>query len=67
MSGKLRILGLVHRHLMPPDTIPEGTDLLSAPWRTEYDVITSLRSMGHEVLALGVHDDLGDIRRAATE
>jgi D-alanine-D-alanine ligase len=67
MSGKLRILGLVHRHLMPPDTIPEGTDLLSAPWRTEYDVITSLRSMGHEVLPLGVHDDLGDIRRAATE
>jgi D-alanine-D-alanine ligase len=67
MSGKLRILGLVHRHLMPPDTIPEGTDMLSAPWRTEYDVITSLRAMGHEVLALGVHDDLGDIRRAATE
>jgi D-alanine-D-alanine ligase len=67
MSGKLRILGLMHRHLIPPDTIPEGTDMLSAPWRTEYDVITSLRSMGHEVQALGVHDDLGDIRRAATE
>ena len=66
-SSKLRVLALVHRHLIPPDTIPEGTDLVSAPWRTEYDVITTLRAMGHEVQPLGVHDDLGDIRRAATE
>jgi len=64
---KLRVLLLVHRHLIPPDTIPEGTDIVSAPWRTEYDVITTLRAMGHEVQALGVHDDLGDIRRASTE
>jgi D-alanine-D-alanine ligase len=68
MSGpKLRVLALVHRHLIPPDEIPEGTDIVAAPWRTEFDVITTLRTMGHEVQALGVHDDLGDIRRAATE
>jgi D-alanine-D-alanine ligase len=66
-TGKLRILALVHRHLIPPDSIPEGTDLLTAPWRTEYDVISTLRGMGHEVQPLGVHDDLGDIRRTATE
>ena len=65
--AKLRILALVHRHLIPPDTIPEGTDLVAAPWRTEYDVISALRSLGHEVRALGVHDDLGDIRRASEE
>jgi D-alanine-D-alanine ligase len=65
--NKLRILALVHRHLIPPDTIPDGTDLVAAPWRTEYDVITTLRAMGHEVQPLGVHDDLGDIRRTATE
>jgi D-alanine-D-alanine ligase len=68
MSGvKLRVLALVHRHLIPPDTIPEGTDLVSTPWRTEYDVISTLRAMGHEVQTLGVHDDLGDIRRAGSE
>jgi D-alanine-D-alanine ligase len=68
MSGsKLRVLALVHRHLVPPDAVPEGTDLLSAPWRTEYDVISTLRGMGHEVQPLGVHDDLGDIRRTAAE
>jgi D-alanine-D-alanine ligase len=68
MSGpKLRILALVHRHLVPPATVPEGTDIVSAPWRTEYDVVTTLGEMGHEVQVLGVHDDLGDIRRTATE
>ena len=65
MSAKLRVLALVHRHLIPPETIEEGTDILSAPWRTEYDVISTLRAMGHEVQPLGVHDDMGDIRRAA--
>ena len=65
--NKLRVLALVHRHLIPPDTIPEGTDIVSAPWRTEYDVIFTLRALGHEVRTLGVHDDLGDIRRACEE
>ena len=65
--SKLRVLALMHRHLIPPDTIPEGTDLVAAPWRTEYDVMTTLKAMGHEVQPLAVHDDLGDIRRAATE
>src|SRR5438874_1579073 len=63
----MRVLALVHRHLIPPDTIEEGTDITSAPWRTEYDVITTLRQIGHEVRVLGVHDDLGEIRRLATE
>src|SRR5690349_24893137 len=65
--SRLRVLALVHRHLVPPETIEEGTDIVSAPWRTEYDVISTLRAMGHEVQTLGVHDDLGDIRRAASE
>jgi D-alanine-D-alanine ligase len=65
--NKLRVLALVHRHLIPPDTIEEGADITAAPWRTEFDVISTLRAMGHEVKALGVHDDLGEIRRLATE
>jgi D-alanine-D-alanine ligase len=68
MSGsKLRILALVHRHLIPPDVLPDGFDVYSAPWRAEYDVISTLRAQGHDVRALGVHDDLGDIRRASEE
>jgi D-alanine-D-alanine ligase len=65
--NKLRVLALMHRHLVPPDTIEEGTDITAAPWRTEYDVVSTLTSMGHEVRNLPVHDDLGDIRRASEE
>ena len=68
MSGaKLRVLALVHRHLIPPDAVPEGTDLVAAPWRTEFDVVSTLKTMGHEVQILGVHDDLSELRRASTE
>jgi D-alanine-D-alanine ligase len=63
----MRILALVHRHLIPPVSVEAGTDITSEPWRTEYDVISTLTAMGHEVQALGVHDDLGEIRRLATE
>src|SRR3989454_7262513 len=65
--SKLRVLALVHRHLIPPETVEEGTDITSEPWRTEYDVISTLRGLGHEVQPLGVHDDLGEIRRLVTE
>ena len=66
-TSRLRVVALVHRHLIPPDTIEKGTDIESAPWRTEHDVITTLTAMGHEVQALPVHDDLGEIRRLVTE
>src|SRR6266581_396104 len=65
--NKLRILALVHRHLIPPPGIEEGTDITGEPWRTEYDVVSTLTAMGHEVQVLGVHDDLGEIRRLVTE
>src|SRR5438552_1070039 len=64
---KLRVLALVHRHLIPPTAIEAGTDVEAAPWRTKYEVISTLAALGHDVQTLGVHDDLGDIRRAATE
>jgi len=65
--NKLRVVALVHRHLIPPATIEEGTDITAEPWRTEYDVVSTLTTMGHEVQVLGVHDDLGEIRRLVTE
>ena len=49
------------------DKVAEGTNIDGAPWRTEYDVISTLASMGHEVETLPVHDDLGEIRRLVTE
>lgn len=66
-ANRLRVLALMHRHLIPPDKVEEGTDITSAPWRTEYDVVSTLTAIGHEVQTLPVHDDLGEIRRASAE
>ena len=58
---KLRILALVHDHLVPPaDTT--GIDILEAEWKMEYDVIETLKEIGHDVRVLGIHDDLIGIR-----
>ena len=61
---KLRILALVHDHLVPPEDTT-GIDVLEAEWKMEYDVIETLREMGHEVRVLGIHDELGSIRPTA--
>src|SRR5262245_46527662 len=57
-TNKLRILVLLHEDLIPPEKLEEGVVLEKQPWRTEYDVISTLRSMGHEVRPAGLHSDL---------
>lgn len=61
---KMNIVVLMHEDLVPPDTIKGLTDAQVAPFKTEYDVVVTLRDMGHEVHPLGVSDDLGVLRRA---
>jgi D-alanine-D-alanine ligase len=63
---KVRVLALVHDHLVPPEDTT-GIDVLEAEWKMEYDVIETLREIGHEVRVLGTHDDLSGIRLAAEE
>jgi D-alanine-D-alanine ligase len=58
---KLRILALVHEHLVPPEDTT-GLDVREAEWKMEYDVIETLREIGHNVRVLGVHDELTGIR-----
>jgi D-alanine-D-alanine ligase len=59
---RLRILVVLHPSLMPPDSL-EGLDpKIVEEWRTEYDVIQTLRKSGHEVRALGVLDSLSELR-----
>ena len=63
---KVRVLALVHDHLVPPEDTT-GVDVLEAEWKMEYDVIETLREIGHEVRVLGIHDDLSGIRAAAED
>ena len=62
----IRVLALVHDHLVPPDDTT-GIDVLEAEWKMEYDVIETLRESGHQVRVLGVHDDLVSIRKVVEE
>ncbi len=59
-----RVLVLMHEDLVPPDSIRGLTDEQIAPFKTEFDVVATLKDMGHRVEPLGVFDDLGEIRRA---
>lgn len=62
-AKKLRILVLVHEDLVPPESLDGYTDKQILEWKTEFDVIQTLRAMGHDVRVLGVWDDLGKIRK----
>ena len=63
---KVRVLALVHDHLVPPEDTT-GVDVLEAEWKMEYDVIETLREIGHDVRVLGIHDDLSGIRLAVED
>ena len=60
---RLRILVLMHEDLVPPDEVNDH-DLKTVEWRTEYDVVSTLKKLGHEVYPLGVKSDLGVIHSA---
>lgn len=70
MSGRkrqrrtLRVLVLMHPAFVPPANADAATTREAFEWKTEYDVLTGLRALGHEVQALGVADELLPIRQA---
>ena len=61
---QLKVLALVNSNLIPPDSLEGHTDEEIDEWKTEYDVVTTLREMGHQVKVVGVDDDLTPIRRS---
>ena len=63
---KLRVLALVHEQFAPPEGATE-VEARAALWKTEYDVVKSLRAAGHEVLLIEVGGDLLPIRKAVEE
>ena len=61
---KLRVLLLTHPDLVPPDSLRGVSAQEAHSWKTEFDVVTTLRGSGHEVMPLGVKDELAPIRDA---
>ena len=46
---QLKVLVVVHETLVPPADVSGLTEDQMSEWRTEYDVIRTLRQAGHEV------------------
>jgi D-alanine-D-alanine ligase len=64
---KLRTLVVVHASLVPPESLDGYTAKQIEEWRTEYDVITTLRKAGREVHCIGVLDSLTELRAAVAD
>ena len=62
LATSYRVLALVHKDLVPKDDAPLAE--VNPEWRMEWDVVSTLKKRGHEVLVIGVHDDLTPIRQA---
>src|SRR5688500_15023395 len=62
-----RVLALVQDESEPPDEKVDKTTAMQAEWRKEYDVVRTLKALGHEVCVIGVHDDLTTIRTTMEE
>ena len=64
---KLKIGVLMHPSLIPPLTREGFSEKEIDTWKTEYDVVSTLRKLGHEVRPVGVYDDLGPLRELIGE
>jgi len=63
----LRILALMHPDFVPPDSTDGYTPKQINEWKTEYDVVSTLRAAGHEVRPLGVQEEIRPVREAIEE
>ncbi len=61
---KLRVVVLVREGNVPPESLEDHTDEQIDEWKAEFDVISTLKDMGHEVQPLGVFNDLTPIRES---
>lgn len=59
---RLRVLVLAHPDLVPPDVVGALSPREAYEIKTEYDVISTLRRLGHDVHVLGVQWELRPVR-----
>ena len=62
-----RALVVVHASLVPPESLEGHEDKEIDEWRTEYDVVSTLKAAGHTVRCIGVLDSLTELRAAIAD
>ncbi|MCB0412456.1 MAG: hypothetical protein KDD22_08015 [Bdellovibrionales bacterium] len=58
----MKVSVLLHEDLVPPEETLKPSELEERPYKTEYNVLQSLRQMGHKVNVVGVKEELSVIR-----
>ena len=66
-SRTLRVIVLMHEELVPPESLKGHPDKAVAEWKTEFDVSTAIHDLGHDVMKVGLRDDLGVLLKALDE
>ena len=66
-TKKRRVLMVCHDDLVPPDTIDGRSDEEISEWRTEFDVLSTLKDLEYDADVLGVGDDIDVLREALIE
>lgn len=67
MGRKLRVLHVTHPDYLPPDSLDGYSEAEINVWKTDFDVVSALKELGHDVRSLGVSDELLPIRDALDE
>ena len=58
---KHRIIVLTHKDLIPPDNVADLSPEELSLFKTDSNVIDGLRKLGHEVLVVGLTDELAPL------
>ena len=58
----LRVMMLTHAYMIPPDDLKNRDDPRIESCRTEFDVREALLKLGHEVIIVGLNDDITPVR-----
>src|SRR3954447_20727690 len=61
---KLRVLVMMDEALVPPPSVSDLTPEQLAPFKTEQDVLATVRDMGHDAMPIGIKSDLAVLRTA---
>ncbi len=64
---RYRILLIAHEKLVPPETTEGLSEKEIDVFRSEYDVYSTLRNLGHDVRVLGILDRLSELRDTLKE
>ena len=67
MKRTLRVAVLTHPSMVPPESQEGFTEQQAYEWKTEYDVVTTLRQLGHDVRVVAVGDEVTPIRETVEQ